>query len=69
MNAVFKVRCDCEIELVEMFLNCGEGNESKLTTVGGAGAGKTQINWKTGVFFDEDGVKKQLTPDELEDLR
>lgn len=41
----------------------------KLTTVGGAGAGKTQINWKTGVFFDEDGVKKQLTPDELEDLR
>lgn len=41
----------------------------KLTTVGGAGAGKTQINWKTGVFFDEEGVKKQLTPDELEDLR
>ena len=41
----------------------------KLTTVGGAGAGKTQINWKTGVFFDEEGVKKQLTPEELEDLR
>ena len=41
----------------------------KLTTVGGAGAGKTQINWKTGVFFDEEGVKKLLTPEELEDLR
>ena len=41
----------------------------KLTTVGGAGAGKTQINWKTGVFFDEEGVKKQLSPEELEDLR
>jgi hypothetical protein len=41
----------------------------KLTTVGGAGTGKTQINWKSGVYYDEDGVQNQLTPDELEDLR
>lgn len=43
--------------------------KGKMTTVGGAGAGKTQINWKTGAYFDEDGIQKQLTPEELEDLR
>ena len=43
--------------------------KGKLTTVGGGGTGKTQINWKSGIYFDEDGVQNQLSPKELEDLR
>jgi hypothetical protein len=41
-----------------------------ITLVGGpAGEGKTQINWKTGVYFDEQGQRHQLTKRELEELR
>lgn len=37
------------------------------TLVGGDG--KAHINWKTGVYLDENGEQKQLSPDELETLR
>ena len=41
-----------------------------ITLVGGSGKnGKTQVNWKTGVYFDEDGRKQQLTALELKALR
>lgn len=41
-----------------------------ITLVGGpAGEGKTQINWKTGVYFDNQGQRHQLTKKELEELR
>ena len=41
-----------------------------ITLVGGpAGEGKTQINWKTGVYFDDQGQRHQLTKKELEELR
>eukprot|EP00522_Entomoneis_paludosa_P012727 CAMPEP_0172439070 /NCGR_PEP_ID=MMETSP1065-20121228/173_1 /TAXON_ID=265537 /ORGANISM="Amphiprora paludosa, Strain CCMP125" /LENGTH=436 /DNA_ID=CAMNT_0013187697 /DNA_START=8 /DNA_END=1318 /DNA_ORIENTATION=- len=33
------------------------------------GAGKSHINWKTGVYRDQQGVQRQLTPQQLEDLR
>mmetsp|Transcript_14746 Transcript_14746/g.21063 ORF Transcript_14746/g.21063 Transcript_14746/m.21063 type:complete len:299 (+) Transcript_14746:45-941(+) len=39
-----------------------------VTLVGG-GNGKTHINWKTGVYLDENGVQKQLSSEELEALR
>jgi len=38
-------------------------------TLVGGGNGKAHINWKTGVYLDEDGVEKQLTLNELEKLR
>ena len=41
-----------------------------ITLVGGpASEGKTQINWKTGVYFDDQGQRHQLTKKELEELR
>jgi hypothetical protein len=41
-----------------------------ITLVGGpAGEGKTQINWKTGVYYDDQGKRLQLTKKELEELR
>jgi hypothetical protein len=33
------------------------------------GTGKTQINWKTGVYSDEDGVHSKLTAEQREMLR
>lgn len=33
------------------------------------GGGSTHINWKTGVYCDENGEQKQLTNEELESLR
>lgn len=40
--------------------------EGKMTLIGG---GKTHINWKSGVYSDEHGVQRQLTPEQLESLR
>jgi len=42
--------------------------KGKMTIVGG-GDGKAQINWKTGIFIDENGNQQQLSADELEVLR
>lgn len=42
------------------------------TTLVGSGAnnaGKTHINWKSGVYCDEDGVHQKLSAEELEALR
>jgi hypothetical protein len=33
------------------------------------GGGKTHINWKSGVYCDENGVQRQLTQEQLESLR
>lgn len=38
----------------------------KVTWIGGM---RTHINWKTGVYSDENGVQKQLTQQQLESLR
>mmetsp|Transcript_63577 Transcript_63577/g.94349 ORF Transcript_63577/g.94349 Transcript_63577/m.94349 type:complete len:327 (+) Transcript_63577:115-1095(+) len=43
--------------------------KGKAAVIGGPGSGKTHINWKSGVYVDQSGVQKQLTPEELEDLR
>ena len=44
--------------------------KGQITLVGGpSNEGKTQINWKTGVYFDEKGKRQQLTKTELESLR
>ena len=40
--------------------------DGETTKIGG---GKTHINWKTGVYRDETGKQKQLTSDQLENLR
>jgi len=40
--------------------------DGRITLIGG---GKTHINWKSGVYCDENGVQKQLTQDQLETLR
>jgi hypothetical protein len=42
--------------------------KGKTTLVGGP-SNKAQINWKTGVYLDDDGVQQQLTAEELEELR
>ncbi len=42
--------------------------KGQTTLVGGTG-GKSHINWKTGVYLDENGEQKQLTSEELESLR
>mmetsp|Transcript_27932 Transcript_27932/g.41410 ORF Transcript_27932/g.41410 Transcript_27932/m.41410 type:complete len:311 (-) Transcript_27932:292-1224(-) len=42
--------------------------KGKTTFVGGTNS-KAQINWKTGVYLDDEGEQQQLTPDELEELR
>lgn len=39
------------------------------TTLVGGGGGKAHINWKTGVFLDENGHQQQLSSDELDTLR
>lgn len=44
--------------------------KGQITLVGGPGnEGKTQINWKTGVYVDDKGKRQQLTKTELESLR
>jgi hypothetical protein len=40
--------------------------DGKITLIGG---GKTHINWKSGVYCDENGEQRQLTQDQLENLR
>jgi hypothetical protein len=40
--------------------------EGQTTLFGG---GKTHINWKRGVYCDENGVQQQLTQEQLESLR
>lgn len=40
--------------------------DGKMTMIGG---GKTHINWKSGVYCDEHGMQRQLTPTQLESLR
>lgn len=40
--------------------------DGEATTIGG---GKSHINWKTGVYRDEKGNEKQLTNEQLENLR
>ena len=42
--------------------------KGKTTFVGGTNS-KAHINWKTGVYLDDEGKQQQLTPDELEELR
>ncbi len=42
--------------------------KGKVTLIGGT-SNKAQINWKTGVYLDENGDQKQLSSDELEELR
>jgi len=41
--------------------------KGQTTLVGGSG--KSHINWKSGVYLDEEGEQKQLTSQELESLR
>mmetsp|Transcript_22854 Transcript_22854/g.47697 ORF Transcript_22854/g.47697 Transcript_22854/m.47697 type:complete len:273 (-) Transcript_22854:355-1173(-) len=44
--------------------------KGQITLVGGPGnEGKTQVNWKTGVYVDNKGKRQQLTKSELEALR
>jgi len=44
--------------------------KGQITLVGGSGNdSKTQINWKSGVYYDANGIRQQLTQSELEDLR
>jgi len=42
--------------------------KGQTTLVGGCG-GKAHINWKSGVYLDENGDQQQLSSDELESLR
>lgn len=42
--------------------------KGKLTQIGGQNS-KAQINWKTGMYVDEEGKQQQLLPNELEELR
>lgn len=44
--------------------------KGQITLVGGSSnEGKTNINWKTGVYVDDKGKRQQLTKSELETLR
>ncbi len=44
--------------------------KGQITLVGGSGnESKTQIDWKSGVYYDQNGIRQQLTQSELEDLR
>lgn len=44
--------------------------KGQITLVGGpSNEGKAQVNWKTGVYLDENGKRQQLTKTELEALR
>jgi hypothetical protein len=40
--------------------------DGQLTLIGG---GKSHVNWKTGVYSDEQGNQRHLTPEQLEGLR
>ena len=40
--------------------------DGEKTVIGG---GRTHINWKTGVYNDENGTQRQLTQEQLESLR
>lgn len=40
--------------------------DGEVTSIGG---GKSHINWKTGMYRDDNGNQKQLTPEQLENLR
>jgi hypothetical protein len=40
--------------------------EAQTTLIG---AGKTHINWKSGVYYDDSGFQRQLTQEQLESLR
>jgi hypothetical protein len=42
--------------------------KGKDTQIGGSGC-KAQINWKTGLYIDENGIHQQLSDSELESLR
>ena len=44
-------------------------NIKGTVTVVGGNSSRSQINWKTGVFVDEEGQQQQLSNDELEALR
>jgi len=54
----------CEFPSRPMKLNI----KGIIKVVGGASS-RSQINWKTGVFIDEDGQQQQLSNEELEALR
>lgn len=41
--------------------------DGKATLIGGGC--KSHINWKSGIYSDENGFQRQLTPDQLESLR
>ena len=57
---------DEEEPIPQMELNI----RGQVTLVGGSGReGKTQINWKTGVYIDEKCKLQQLSKSELETLR
>ena len=44
--------------------------KGQITLVGGpSNEGKAQINWKTGVYVDQEGKRQKLTKTELEELR
>lgn len=53
---------DLEVEAKPLKLDI----EGQTTLIG---AGKTHINWKSGVYCDDSGSKRQLTQDQLESLR
>jgi hypothetical protein len=44
-------------------------NIKGTVTVVGGNSSRSQINWKTGVFIDEEGQQQQLSNEELEALR
>lgn len=44
-------------------------NIKGTVTVVGGNSSRSQINWKTGVFVDEEGQEQQLSNEELEALR
>ena len=44
-------------------------NIKGTVTVVGGNSSRSQINWKTGLFVDEEGRQQQLSNEELEALR
>ena len=56
--------CDDSAEQVAQPLKLNIDGE--MTLLGG---GKTHINWKSGVYCDENGLQRQLTSEQLESLR
>jgi bZIP transcription factor len=43
--------------------------KAKNGTIIRVGGGRSQINWKSGLYVDEDGIQRQLTHEQLECLR